>query len=437
MLKYLLKTFKGGIYPKEKKIGKDIQLQKLKIPPKITIPLKQHIGKECKPTVKINDSIKKYQLIAALNDNELHSNIHSSTSGIVTNITQKEFPIYGTINCIEIKTDGKDESLKLNKINQKNLTLTKFIKIIKDAGIVGLGGAGFPTHKKFDTKDKKIETIIINGCECEPFICSDHRIMLEYSNELIKCLKLLIKITKAKNTIIGIEDNKTNAINKLNKIITKENLKNKIKIKKLKTKYPQGAEKMLIYSTTKKIILENELPINKGIIIINVSTLKAIYDAIFESIPLIERAVSITGDIDNPKNYIVKIGTPIDYLIKQSNNKINNQQILMGGPMMGILTNEINPIIKLNNGITILNKRGIENEEKCMKCGKCITVCPLNLVPSKIALFSKKEMYENAKNLFALNCFECGSCTYICPSKIHLLKHIKSAKNEILKKQNN
>jgi Na+-translocating ferredoxin:NAD+ oxidoreductase subunit C len=435
MFEHFFNTFKGGIKLKENKITSNNSLSRLDLPKQLIVPLKQHIGKETKAIVKIGDFVKKYQLIGDLDENCVYSKVHSPTSGIVKDIIKKEFSRWGEINCVVIETDGKDESIELEKQNLEKINLEKLIVLIKNAGITGLGGAGFPTHIKFDVKDKKINHILINGCECEPYITSDHRIMLEYSIELIKTLKILLKITKIKSAIIGIEDNKIDAIKKLSEIILKEKLSKKIIIKKLNSKYPQGAEKMLAYSVANVIIHEQELPVNEHLIIINVSTLKSIHDAIFNKIPLIERTITVTGDVKKPNNFIVKIGTPISFLIEKCGgfNNENDKNILMGGPMMGILVDKNDPVIKENNCITIIDKKVITKENSCMKCGKCINVCPMQLVPSKLALLSKKEMYENTKNLFVLDCFECGSCTYVCPSKIDLLKHIKKAKSEIIK----
>ena len=297
-----------------------------------------------------------------------------------------------------------------------------------------MGGAAFPTHVKLSPpQEKKIDTIILNGAECEPYLTCDHMLMLEKREDVIRGLKLIMKSLNAKKAYIGIEDNKGNAIDFISDALTEEDKKS-IEVIPLKTKYPQGAEKMLIYSITKRKVPAGGLPMDVGCVVSNVQTAKAVYDAVYEGKPLIERVITITGDVNEPKNMLIKIGTQFKELIGQcSSYKGEPKKVINGGPMMGIaqVTDNV-PVIKGTSGILVLADIEKYEEERCIRCARCVDACPMLLMPTTIAQYSDKEDYDMAEKYFAMDCFECGCCAFICPSKIPLVEKIKKAKAKIM-----
>ncbi len=340
---------------------------------------------------------------------------------------------------VVIESDGKmiwDDSVK-SRDNIDSLSQKEIVEIIKQAGIVGMGGAMFPTHVKFAIPEgKKVDTIVINGAECEPMLTCDHRIMLEYTADVVMGIKLILKVSGAKKAIIGIEQNKPDAIKTLTEKAADHS---DIEVVGLRTRYPQGAEKMLIYALTGRKVPCGGLPLDIGVVVNNVGTAKAIYDAVYKGKPLIERVVTITGDVKKPQNLLVKVGTSFAELIKQCNGTEGTPvKIINGGPMMGIAqsTDEV-PVLKGTSGILVQNKETVvkDKERDCIRCGKCIDVCPMNLMPTMISQYAKKDDFETCSDYNAMDCFECGSCAYACPSKIPLVHWIKIAKAEICKKK--
>jgi len=433
-------SFTGGIHPIYNKITRKSKIEIPPLPKKVILPLQQHIGAPCNPLVQPGDEAKVGQKIAD-SESFVSAPIHASISGKISSIEKAPHPVLGECNAIIIESDGKiewDTSIK----NRENTCLKKdeLKSIIKEAGIVGLGGAAFPTHVKLSPPaDKPIDTVILNGAECEPYLTCDHRVMLEQIDKILKGFQIIIKILDPKKCCIGIEDNKQNAVALFEEKLLDMGLKEKIKIIKLETIYPQGAEKNLIYSITNKKVPAGGLPMDIGCLVQNIQTAKAIYDAVYEGKPLIERVVTITGAVKEPKNLQVKIGTPLNELIefcKGYNGTIS--KIISGGPMMGIAqyTDEI-PIIKGSSGILIQKESPKSEERDCIRCGRCIDVCPMNLMPKMIAQYAKNDLFDQCNEYFALDCYECGCCSYACPSKIHLVQLIKYAKNELMKKKKN
>ena len=428
-------VFKGGVHPNYNKITAESFIEKAEIPSKVILPLSQHIGAPCESLVKIGDMVKTGQKIAESSSN-CSAPIHSSISGEVKSIEELQHTITGkpTLSIV-IESDGKDEKVKMEKRKYKSLSKEKLLEIIKDSGIVGLGGAAFPTHVKLSPpKDKSIDTLIINGAECEPYLTTDHRLMLEKSDQLIEGIRIIEKILEPKQIIIGIESNKKDAI----KVLKQKTANSNIQIATLKTKYPQGGEKMLIYSLTKRKVPDCGLPMDIGCIVQNVGTIIAIYEAVALSKPLYERVITITGSVNSPKNLLVRNGTLMSELIIQAGDyKGDPVKLINGGPMMGIAmpTDEL-PIIKGTSGLTILNKEDIQerNEVECIRCGACVKVCPMNLHPTLIARYAKKGRVDLAEETNALSCIECGCCAFVCPSKLPLVHWIKYAKAEICKK---
>ncbi len=435
-----MKLFIGGIHPSYNKVTRKDSIKVAPLPKKVILPLQQHIGAPCEPLVGKNDIVKVGQKIAG-SKSFVSAPIHASISGKVLSIAKAPHPVLGECNAIVIESDGKvgwDKSVKKRE-NVGKLGKDELRNIIKEAGIVGLGGAAFPTHVKLSSPpEKKIDTVILNGAECEPYLTCDHRIMLEQAEKVIKGFQIIIKFLEAKNCYVGIENNKENAIALFEEKLQYMGLKEKIRVVRLRTIYPQGAEKNLIYSITKRKVPAGGLPMDAGCIVQNVQTAKAIYDAVYEGRPLIERVVTITGAVKEPKNLLVKIGTPVKELIEFCGGYEGSVgKVICGGPMMGIAqyTDEI-PMIKGSSGILVQREEVIKEEERdCIRCGRCVDKCPMLLMPTVIAQYAKKDELDKCEEYFALDCYECGCCSYVCPSKIPLVHWIKYAKGELMKRK--
>jgi electron transport complex protein RnfC len=433
-----MKSFIGGIHPRYNKITRKNRTRVAPLPKKVILPLQQHTGAPCEPLVKEGDVVKVGQKIAESKE-FVSSPVHASISGRVWGISKEKHPVLGECKAIVIKSGGKiewDESIK-KRDNIEKLTKDELKTIIKEAGIVGLGGAAFPTHVKL-SPPKEIDTVILNGAECEPYLTCDHRVMLEQTWGIIKGLKIINRILEPKNCYIGIEDNKENAIALIEEKVEEMGLKDKVKVVRLKTIYPQGAEKNLIYSITGKKVPSGGLPMDVNCIVQNVQTAKAIHDAVYDGKPLIERVITVTGAVREPKNLLVKIGTPVKELIEFCQGYEGSVgKLISGGPMMGIAqhSDEV-PIIKGSSGILVQREEVIKEEERdCIRCGRCVYKCPVSLMPNMIFQYSQKDEFSKCKEYFALDCYECGICSYVCPSKIPLVHWIKYAKNELMKKK--
>ncbi|NBI05741.1 electron transport complex subunit RsxC [Senegalia massiliensis] len=429
-------TFKGGIHPPHfKKSTENLTIERAKTPDMVYIPMQQHIGAPCEAIVKVGDSVKIGQKVGEAKA-FVSAPIHSSVSGKVKKIQKLDTPT-GNATTIIIESDGKNEIHEsvVSKGKIDDLTKEEIVEVIKEAGITGLGGAGFPTHVKLSPPpEKKVDTVILNGAECEPYLTADHRLMVEQPEMIIKGLKAIMKAVEVTKGFIGIEDNKPDAIKVM--MEASKNEKN-IQVVPVKTKYPQGDEKRLINSITKREVPNGGLPMDVGVVVNNVGTAHAIGNAFETGMPLVERVATITGSgINNPRNLIIKIGTPFKDIIDECGGfKDNPGKIIMGGPMMGIAQHSIEvPTIKGTSGILVLDKEEakIPDPDPCIRCAKCVDICPVNLQPLFISKLSLKRMYEEAGSYNALSCIECGSCSFVCPSKRPLLQSIRVAKREIL-----
>ncbi len=431
-------TFQGGIHPNEQKeLSEDLAFEKMPAPKQIIIPLSQHAGKPAKPLVKKGSEVKAGEVIAE-QEGFVSSPIHSPVAGKVLKITSSITPNGALKESIIIEPNESDEIIKMPGLKFDSVTQEEIKERVKSAGIVGQGGAAFPTYVKLSPPaDKKIDYVIINGCECEPYLTRDYRYMLERTDDLISGLRLIMKSIGVNKGVIGIEDNKPVAIQKL-----KDAAKNisEVSIEVLKTKYPQGAEKMLIKAVTGKEVPPGKLPFDVGCIIQNIGTAIAIHDAVVNGLPQLTAALTVSGKgINQPKNLIVNVGTPIsDVLEYCSGVKDDAVKVVVGGPMMGVAQFDFSaPVMKATSGILVLTEKEINNhpQTNCLRCGKCVEVCPLNLIPTKLARLSQLEKYEDAEGLNITVCMECGTCTFTCPANIPLVQWIRLGKQKVMAMQ--
>jgi len=432
--------FRGGIHPPDKKRAtKNSEFSNLAIPRLVYISVQQHIGEPAKPIVNPGDTVEEGNLIA-IGETRVSANIHSPVTGRVVEIA--EYPsANGVSQTIVIELHGSFTPQSKRELVRTIETVNKseIPEIVKNAGVVGLGGAAFPAHiKLLPPASVKIHTIIMNGAECEPYLTVDDMLMKTYPDAIIDGIRLVMKSLDVENVIIGIEDNKPKAIKAMKDAASafKE-----ITVKPLKSRFPQGAEKQLLLSTLGKEIPSRGLPMDLGAVVFNVGTAFAIREAVLYDKPLTERYITVSGDcIKNPGNYKVKIGTRIADIIEECGGlKKDPAKIILGGPMCGISvdTAEVS-VIKGTSGIVVLSKSEIDVKEygPCLRCGKCVAVCPIGLLPSEIANAAEVWRYDVAEKLFPFECISCGSCSYICPAKRPISHFIKVAGAEIRKKIN-
>jgi electron transport complex protein RnfC len=431
------KTFPRGIHPPEyKNATEEKALEPLPAPEKVVIPLHQHFGAPAEPLVKKGDEVFMGQKIGEAKV-LFSAGVHSSVSGKVQAVDGFNHPLGKPILSVTITNDGEDRispelrgedapfSLSPDEIRQK----------VKEAGIVGLGGAAFPTAVKLSPpKDKPIDTVILNGCECEPMLTADYRLMLEYPEDILKGAELVRLATGAEKIIVGIENNKKEAF----EIFRSQSPGFAFETVLLKTKYPQGAEKNLISALLKRDVPRGGLPFDVGVVVQNVGTVKAVWDAVSLGRPLIERAVTVSGTgIPEPKNLMVRVGTlfqdAIDFC---GGGKDDSNMMIMGGPMMGLSqwTAQV-PVIKGTSGILVWSEAKPARERDCISCSRCVTHCPMGLVPTQLMKYVKYDFLDEAEAWGALDCVECGCCQYSCPAKIPLVHWIRLGKNQIIAKK--
>lgn len=431
----------GGIHPRENKLTSGDPIEEMPVPSLLLIPLSQHIGKPAKAAVKPGDEVKKGQCIGEA-DGMVSANVHASTSGKITRIEKHPHPGGQFVETVFMEPDGKDEWLEgLNTPDEDpdRISAEEKLKRIRSAGIVGMGGAGFPSYVKFSPpKDKKIDTLILNGAECEPYLTADHRMMLENSAEVMKGLAIISTFFKDAKVIIGIEENKPDAIRLLTELAAPYGFR----VEALKARYPQGGEKQLINAVTGRTVGEGKLPFDVGCMVSNVATAVAVYDAVCRNRPLIGRVLTVSGNaIRNRKNLRVRIGTRFSDLVEYcgglSAKKTN--LLIAGGPMMGKSQYTFDvPVIKTTSGVLFIKEGRISStkERPCIRCGRCEDVCPGAMKPWLMGNLAQEDT-EKAAGAGLPQCMECGSCSYICPSKrdlVHWIKYAKSV-NANLKKR--
>lgn len=430
------KTFKGGAHPYDgKEMSRECPIEILNPGDTLVYPLSQHIGAMAKPLVKAGDRVLVGQKIAE-KGGFISANIHSSVSGTVKTIEKRPVATGGMVDSIIVENDGMyEEAAPIFSGNPDELSKDEIIKIIEEAGIVGMGGAGFPANVKLSPKNPDIiDSIIVNGAECEPYLTSDYRRMVEQTDKLVKGLKIVLKIFPDAKGYFGIEDNKPEAIEALLKATENED---RIEVVPLKTKYPQGGERSMIYAVTGRKINSKMLPADVGCIVHNVDTIYAIYNAFYNGKPLIDRIVTITGDaVSTPKNFQVRIGTPFRELIDAAGGFTTEpEKIISGGPMMGFSFFNIDvPVVKGSSSLLAFIKDDVSHEEPsaCIRCGRCAAACPEHLLPMKLAALAGQNEPEEFKKLGGMECVECGCCSYVCPAKRQVTQSVRSMKKLII-----
>lgn len=430
-------TFKGGFHVRDyKELTKDIAATRLPDCAMHIFPMRQHIGAPLKALVKIGDTVTVGQKIADSTE-FVSAPVHSSVSGTVTDI-KPYFHDSGTmVDAIFVKNDGMyTVSRDVQPKDYKSMTKEEIISVIHEAGIVGMGGAGFPTHIKLMPKTK-VDYVIVNAAECEPFITSDHRYMIEEPGKVIIGLRIAMKALGLDCGHIGVELNKKECIASLK---AANEYGSDIKVIGLKTKYPQGAEKQLIKAVTGRNVKAGKLPADAGVIVINTATAVAVANAFITGMPAVEKNVTVSGDaIVNPSNFRVRIGVPVSFLIEQAGGfKTQPEKVISGGPMMGITQYNIDyPVTKTTSSVLSLIKapETYNADNPCIRCGRCVDHCPMRLMPFKLADAAKRDDAETAERYNILECIECGLCSYICPANKNLLQFIRMIKPEVMRKK--
>jgi electron transport complex protein RnfC len=427
----------GGVHPEENKFSEHAAIEVLPVPKQLIVQLGQNLGAPSKPLVKRGDVVKTGQLIGK-GESFISANLHAPASGKVLKVDDapdasgyRRPAIF-----IEVEGDEWEDGIDLTTTIERDIRMNRqeIIERVKECGIVGLGGATFPTHVKLMVPEgKKAEYLLINGVECEPYLTSDHRLMLEKGEEMLIGTKILMKALGVDKAIIGIENNKPDAIKHLNTLSAHFE---GISVQALKVKYPQGGEKQLIKAVLNREVPSGKLPIEVGCVVSNVGTAFAVYEAVQKNKPLIERVVTINGKaVKKPSNFMVRIGTPISELIAAAGGLPDNTgKVINGGPMMGkALTNLDIPVIKGSSGILLMMKEeSMRPQSKpCIRCSKCTVVCPMGLEPFLLSKLAKLAEYERAENNKIMDCVECGSCQYTCPSNLPLLDYLRLGKQRV------
>lgn len=430
-------TFRGGIHiTGHKELTSGTAAIVAAVPDRLYIPLSQHIGAACAPLVIVGDRVKKGERIGEVKG-FVSSPVHATVSGTVTAIEVMEHPGGSFAPCIVIENDHLEEWHESIRPNTAPATFSpeEIRKIVFEAGIVGMGGATFPTHVKYAPIEGKVaDTVILNGVECEPYLTSDHRLMLEKADRIVAGLGYIMKSVGCSRGVVAIEDNKLDAVATLREAARSHPA---VSVVVMKEKYPQGSEKQLIYACTGREVPVGGLPMAVGIIVNNVGTAAAIADAVELGIPLIERYVTVSGDgVLKPANYLARVGTLFSDLIAQSGGTVGEvERVISGGPMMGktVFSTEV-PIVKGSSGIVVMKKpeRPGSAEYPCVRCAKCVDVCPAFLEPTSLVKLAKQSKWEDAEAANIMSCIECGSCVYVCPARIPLVQYIRRAKQAIL-----
>ena len=445
MQEYKLKTFpRGGVHPAENKLSAASATRPLPLPERVVIPVVQHLGAPAEPVVQKGETVVTGQLLAR-GRGFVSANIHSSVSGKVFRIEERpDASGYKRLSfVIDTQGDEWDPSIDRSETLRENIQISReeIIRKIQDAGIVGMGGATFPTHVKLNVpKGKKADILIINGVECEPYLTADHRLMLEKSRELMVGIRILMKALEVNRAVIGIENNKPDAIELLDNLAGKDE---GITVQPLKVKYPQGGEKQLIKAITGREVPSGGLPVDVGAVVHNVGTTFAAYEAVQKNKPLIERIVTVTGkSVKEPSNFVVRIGTPVAGVIEAAGGLPEDTgKVVLGGPMMGKAISKLDiPVTKGTSGILIIPDSEAHRKpvQPCIRCARCVSVCPMGLEPYLLMSLGQKQLWDKARQESVMDCIECGSCSFTCPADRPLLDYIRLDKmrvGELIRKE--
>ncbi len=428
-------TFRGGIHPDDQKAATNKKAIEPMTPPKqVVLPVSMHIGAPAKPVVKKGDQVFLGQLVAEAGGN-VSANIHATVSGTVVDVAPRPHPNGSKVLSVVIENDFQDTpDPSLHPLDMDAMTQEEIINAIREAGIVGHGGATFPADVKIRSGLGKADTLILNGAECEPYITSDHRVILEQTDDVILGIKILLKALGLQKAKLAVEENKADVFSHVEKLLPADG---SIKLCRLKTKYPQGAEKQLIFALTGREVPSGKLPADAGCVVFNVDTCATIARKFRTGMNDIRRIVTVSGSaITAPKNLEVRVGTPIGEVIEAAGGfKEEPNKILMGGPMMGVAQFDLTaPIFKGTNAILAFcgDEAKGSKTPSCIRCGRCVEACPMRLMPTYIYLYGEKGNLEACEKYDALDCIECGACTYVCPGKLPLVQGIRSAKQRIL-----
>ena len=430
--------FPGGIHPHEGINGKSVtaalSVVKPMQPSRVVIPILQHIGAPCQCLVQKGDAVKVGMKIGEPKG-FVSSAVHSSVSGVVVDVQPCVMANGQQVESVIIDNDFKDEWVKLQPVKKPEaMDAEALAALSREMGLVGLGGATFPYSVKLLPPKVTLDTLIVNGAECEPYLSADHQLMLSKTKEIIEGVKRMQAALGIDRVMIGIEKNKRDAINLMEKACEGDPA---FSVVALPVWYPQGGEKQLVYALTKRRVRAGGLPLEKGTLVVNVGSCYALYRAIYEGMPLIDRVVTVSGCVKKPANYLVRIGTPVQRLIDESEGLLSQAKMMIyGGPMMGLAINRMDiPVTKGCSGITVLEKSLMpEAESACIRCGRCVEVCPMLLCPSDIDKATRKGQYDLAEKLGALNCLECGACSWSCPAKRALTQSCRTCKKVITEK---
>ncbi|MFH1115922.1 MAG: electron transport complex subunit RsxC [Pseudomonadota bacterium] len=431
---------KGGIHPEEhKEITEHLAIGEMPPPAQVVLPLSMHFGAPAKPVVKKKQEVQEGEVVATV-EKALGATIHSSVTGVVKTIESRPHPTMVKCDAIVIDRDPDAPPREYESEDWRKISREKLLALVKEGGIVGLGGAGFPTHVKLSPPPTaKVDTLILNGAECEPYLTTDHRIMLEQPEKIIDGTKIILKILGIKNAVIGVELNKPDAINALNKAAEKAAGLDgmTVGIQGMRVKYPQGSEKQLIYSLTQRSVPGGGLPFDVGVIVQNISTTLAIFEATTMKKPLYEKVVTFSGRaINKPANLKVKVGTVLSDVVEYLGGTKDLLKIVSGGPMMGFAMSTLDvPVTKTTSGVLFLNSKetDVNLHGPCIHCGLCMEACPMGLSPKEVGIFVEAGRGHLTERFGVFDCFECGCCAYVCPAKRPLVQFARLAKIQIKK----